>query len=547
MASSSLLSSIEGFSKNKLKKTVTIDKSAPLIPQNKTTEVAQSNNGPESSAGGGGSSTYSQPPPMMTGGLFAGGIPTLRKTGRAGAATMLGNAQAAPSSATPAPSQPPPPLAKPANLEKEINAQQAPAPPSQPAPSQPPSIPSTPAPSQPPPPLAKPANLENEIKSQYAPPIPSQPAPAHVPVVPVVPIQPAAPVRAAAPPVQAPAFTQPAYNQGNYNTSYQSDQSRKESILPSIAFKIPSADDIDIEAHPAIPSFQNPLLNTIISNSKQIQRTPKQEQAAPKMEEPIPEVESFESVAALVPEPAPQAAPLDPSVEKKKAKELKKIEFLQKIRQGDTDAAVDILQSEITQAKRKKFLNTLVFDEQSKIKTTALHVSIESGNPALMATLLAQGADTLLPDGAGTASFLFFPLLLLFPSPFISPFLLFLFHSSFFFLFLPPSNALFSFLNCFPPLPFPPLLPPSLLPSLFPFYVFTCFFISHFFNGGIPFIYPSPYILFEIVYLGEGGSEGIFGKAKYFVPFIFPFLPQIYQMLWRHSPIPILSYLFIWI
>src|SRR3990167_1614590 len=119
MASSSLLSSIEGFSKNKLKKTVTIDKSAPLIPQNKTTEVAQSNNGPESSAGGGGSSTYSQPPPMMTCGLFAGGIPTLRKTGRAGAATMLGNAQAAPSPATPAPSQPPPPLAKPANLEKK--------------------------------------------------------------------------------------------------------------------------------------------------------------------------------------------------------------------------------------------------------------------------------------------------------------------------------------------------------------------------------------------------------------------------------------------
>ena len=78
-----LLQSIEGFKKGGLKKTVTVDKSAPVV---KTTNNA--NASPAIGSSGGGSSREISSTPQL-GGIFAGGIPSLKKTGLPGASSML--------------------------------------------------------------------------------------------------------------------------------------------------------------------------------------------------------------------------------------------------------------------------------------------------------------------------------------------------------------------------------------------------------------------------------------------------------------------------
>jgi WAS/WASL-interacting protein len=66
-----LLASIQGFGKKGLKKTTTVDKSAPVVDG----KAASSSSGSQASAGAA--------PPQMAGGLgglFANGIPQLKKT-----------------------------------------------------------------------------------------------------------------------------------------------------------------------------------------------------------------------------------------------------------------------------------------------------------------------------------------------------------------------------------------------------------------------------------------------------------------------------------
>uniref|UniRef100_A0A7S4I8N2 SH3 domain-containing protein n=1 Tax=Vannella robusta TaxID=1487602 RepID=A0A7S4I8N2_9EUKA len=84
-----MLKSIEGFKKGKLKKTETVDKSVPAVSGVKTSAGSSA---PSASGGSGGSSaSYSSPAASLSGmgGIFAGGVPRLRKTGLPGSSTML--------------------------------------------------------------------------------------------------------------------------------------------------------------------------------------------------------------------------------------------------------------------------------------------------------------------------------------------------------------------------------------------------------------------------------------------------------------------------
>jgi len=108
-----LLKSIEGFKAGKLKKAETVDKSGPAISAKVSTSISAGSGG----GGGGGSGASSggamAAPPMMVGGLFAGGMPKLRKTGRAGASTLIAtddlpsSSAAAPAAAAVPKAQPP--------------------------------------------------------------------------------------------------------------------------------------------------------------------------------------------------------------------------------------------------------------------------------------------------------------------------------------------------------------------------------------------------------------------------------------------------------
>ena len=81
---SALLKSIQGGTK--LKKTVTNDRSAPIVGSNKNTNSGGGGGAPgrgvaqnQGGGGGGGQDSGSGPLPGI-GGLFAGGMPTLKKT-----------------------------------------------------------------------------------------------------------------------------------------------------------------------------------------------------------------------------------------------------------------------------------------------------------------------------------------------------------------------------------------------------------------------------------------------------------------------------------
>lgn len=79
-ARSNLLSSIEGFKKGKLKTTATNDRSTPVVQKNAPTpggnSAGENNSNSSTTRNGGQQDAFS-----ALGGLFAGGMPKLRKTG----------------------------------------------------------------------------------------------------------------------------------------------------------------------------------------------------------------------------------------------------------------------------------------------------------------------------------------------------------------------------------------------------------------------------------------------------------------------------------
>ena len=125
-----LLKSIEGFKKGGLKKAETVDKSGPAIVAPKpggggaigggAPTVSAGRAGPGAPAGGGGGPNLGG----LTGGIFAGGVPRLRKTGLPGSSSIVGEESPAPAAtpipklapvvAAPAPSKPAPsPISRP--------------------------------------------------------------------------------------------------------------------------------------------------------------------------------------------------------------------------------------------------------------------------------------------------------------------------------------------------------------------------------------------------------------------------------------------------
>ena len=175
-----LLGDIASFGKGGLRKSQTVDKSGPAI---ETASGGRSSLSEERRNSGGNSSTAA--PPQQLGGLFAGGMPTLRKTSLGGAngsgetdrrgsggerKTSVGGPPPPPPatiSSSPSPPPPPPRQAGPPPPPRSFSNSSAAA--SPPPPPTPPPVPSNSAPPAPPPPAPT-------FSSSTAPPPPGPPS-----------------------------------------------------------------------------------------------------------------------------------------------------------------------------------------------------------------------------------------------------------------------------------------------------------------------------------------------------------------------------------
>jgi len=172
-----LLSSIEGFKKGKLKKAQTVDKSGPVL-SNKPTAAAPAVSpggapgGGARPSGGAGAAAAPAASPMALGGMggmFAGGVPRLRKTGLPGSSTML---PADSATATPVPT--PAPAAIPKVTPPANNVSQAPLQPVRAAPAIPVAQPVVTPPSKPTPVVS--AAIQSPVPTPVPAAIPPRPA-----------------------------------------------------------------------------------------------------------------------------------------------------------------------------------------------------------------------------------------------------------------------------------------------------------------------------------------------------------------------------------
>lgn len=393
-----LLKSIEGFKKGKLKKAETVEKSAPLQkPTASATASTGSSN--ESSSSSSMQHQSSAPMGMALGGLFAGGMPSLRKTGREGAATMLPQNNAPPSK--PVSSAP-----KSNETEKPL-----PTPPVKPTNtvSQPPVVQVPPTPTEAPPQIPKTEVVE---KPQVQIPVVQQ-----QPQRPVVPVPaPVQQVQQQKPPLQV---AQPPQRQMSQQTMPQQQQrtipplSRNQgvsstSLLPKLTYKIEIPTDEMLEEHPSIPTYQNPLVlkmqpKTTSSNNIVIPEEPEIEIEQLELDIPIEEAPDI-----VIPQSLEVVTmDIDTDVHQPKAAcelQPKRQQLIEASRRGDEDTIMYILQQEPTQMRRKELLNGLDLDTETNKKTSPLHTAIEYGHLSVVATLLSQGASTLLEDAGGNTA-----------------------------------------------------------------------------------------------------------------------------------------------
>ena len=377
-----LLGSIEGFSKGKLKKTKTVDKSAPITPSPST--ASRSNDASNSSTTSSNNTPTNTAPMMAMGGLFAGGIPTLRKTGRPGAATML-NTSDKPVSSPPvqketSPVSSTPIVAKTETESPKLDDKPLPQPPSKPKEVETPKVvPVTPV-------VTPPIKPVVQSVSTPAPQINTviQPTPVSEPVK-----QPNVPTLQHSSSFRAPKLT---------------TTPSGTSILPKLSYSMDFSMIDDLEAHPSIPSYHNPVKASLQSMSVSSSNINLPEVDVPE-EEPLPEFETLELKEDIpVVEPlVVETMNINDTHQPKAACELlpKRQQLLKAAREDDVDTIMALLQEEPTQMRRKELLNGLAVDAETNKKTSALHQAIEYGNLSMVATLISQGSNTLMTDAAG--------------------------------------------------------------------------------------------------------------------------------------------------